>query len=145
MPIPLLPFAIKGAFVIGKMVLAKAAVAKAGAMTISAMIKAHGVAYAVAQMATACIIIGGLHWSVERIQMLEEAVTEYKNGNNTRSAKMLLNTINSFDITSRDDFLDLGRAWISDGAPLDGRFTKLAGDAKSLLDEIERTIQQKEF
>jgi hypothetical protein len=128
MPLPLLPFAVKGAFVLAKYIAAKGAAAKVAAATIHT-VKAVGVANTLATAAAACIVVGGIKWTAENIARARRAYLAANSGDLGSAAQHLIGIAGSVHGVVSNSLAGDLQAWGADGYPIDGRVALLARDA----------------
>jgi hypothetical protein len=74
-----IPFLIKGAIIVGKAVIAPKKVAVVSKVATGA-INAYGATAVASTAATACIAIGGIYWSAERIDDVEKCYETWQKG-----------------------------------------------------------------
>jgi hypothetical protein len=118
MALPLIPFAIKGAMIIGKMAFSKAAVAKATVATV----KTIGVANSIA----VCAVVGGIAWTAGLIAQARRAYDLAQAGDIAGAANELVAIAANIHDTSNDTLGDDLNSWLADGHPLDGRVIDLS-------------------
>ncbi|MEG3180013.1 hypothetical protein [Sphingomonas sp. LT1P40] len=128
MPLPLIPFAIKGAFVLGKYMMAKGAAAKVAAATVQT-VKAVGVANTLAGAATALVVVGGVKWTAENFDRATRAYRAANNGDLAGAARALIGIASSVHGTASNTLGGDLSDWAQDGYPVDGRIIGLARDA----------------
>ena len=84
MPLPLLPLAIKGLFVIGKAIIAHGAVAKTG-YVIAKAASIYGLSATVGGVMTVGIAVGGVVWVRDRVNHLKQAIKAIENNDATNA------------------------------------------------------------
>ena len=130
MPLPLIPFAIKGAFVLGKVLLAKGSAAKVAVAT-AKTVKTIGVANSLAGAAAACVVVGGVKWTTETIAKAKLAYDLARNDDLVGATKHLIGIATSVhDVTSNTLGSDLSD-WAARGYPADRSVLGLAKKAYS--------------
>lgn len=140
MPFPIvIPFAIKGAIVLGKYILshhAGLAVAKGAAAAVHTM----GAAQATTLAATGLTIVGFGIWSVERIIMCETAIEHASKGDLLQAANEFSKLARSFSVLDGGSLVDDLKAWLAQGCDIASPlFGSIVSGAREVLDEAART------
>ena len=140
MPFPLaIPFLIKGAVVAAKFIASKHAAASAGKAVILAT-KTYGVATTAGTVATGLVVVGGIHWSIERIDMGKKALRLFDNGDYRGAAEQLATIASSFYKVEGADLITEIKDWIAAGGAItDPAFKDIISDLRDLVDEANMT------
>lgn len=128
MPFPLIPFAIKGAIVVTKMLAAKGAAAKAAYGTVQ-VVKAVGVAKAAAGATAALVVVGGIAWTAENAMRAKRAYLAAKAGRLTEAGRELAGVASSVHGAFSNNLAGELRSWAVAGYPADARVLRLATSA----------------
>lgn len=137
MPLPLLPFALKGAVIVGKAVLAKGGTAAAAKVAYGAKAAAatYGTAATAAAATTVLAFVGGVAWSVENARRAREAYDLAEAGDLSGAGGKLAAIAVSAKTVGHSDFAGDLQDWMDAGQPLDGRVVTLARGAQRLAEE----------
>jgi len=129
MPLPLVPFAIKGLMIVGKLAFTKAAGAKATVTTV----KAIGIANSLA----VCAVIGGIAWTADTIVRARRAYELAQTGDLGGAASELLAIAARVHDAATDTLGADLTDWVADGHPLDSRVIDLSRRCWSAAAEAE--------
>ncbi len=139
MPLPAIPFLIKGAIVVGKLLFTKAAAAKATVVVAKSAVTHYGLAHSVALAATGLVLVGGMAWTIENVTRARKAFASYAAGDTAGAAGQLVALASSIKTVGTTDFAGDLNAWIDNGSPLDQSLARLVDDAKNLAEEAMAT------
>lgn len=135
MPLPLLPFLIKGAFVVGKVLLSKGAVAKGAAVVTKSAVAKYGAAKTTSVIVTGLVCTGGIAWTLENIERMGRAYELCSEGNYRGAADELTRIAISIKTVGTGDYAADVKKWLANGKPLDATFIQLITNGKALADE----------
>jgi len=135
MPLPLLPFLIKGGIVVGKVLLSKGAAAKGAAVLTKTAVAKYGAAKTASIVVTGLVCTGGVVWTLENIERIRTAWEHFSNGDYMKAADELARVAVSIKTVGASDYAGDLNTWLENGKPLDGSFFQLLQDGKALADE----------
>lgn len=120
MPLPLIPFAIKGAIVLGKFIATHAAATTA----VTTAVSTYGAAAVASAAYAGCVVIGGIKWSIDTVNEAEEAFELLSNGEIQSAAIKLMKIANSIH-SVEDSLANELTEWLNNGAVIDDNFEDL--------------------
>lgn len=141
MPLPLLPFLIKGGVVVGKILLTKAGAAKTAAVVTKSAVTHLGAAKTASIVATGLVCTGGVMWTVENIERVHKTYEHFSAGNYRAAVDELTRVAISVKTVGASDYAGDLKAWLASGKPMDDTFVQLIKDGKALADEALATAE----
>ena len=128
MPFPLIPFAIKGALVLGKYIAAKGAAGKV-VVGVAKTAKVIGTTNTIIGATAVVVTVGGVKWTVENYDRARKAHKAAKAGDFSKAARKLASLAASVHGTFTNNLAGDLIDWRNAGCPADGRVLRLAKDA----------------
>ncbi len=134
-----IPLLIKGAMVVGKVIAAKgasAAVAKGAVVAV----KTVGMNAAIGATVTGLVATGAVVWTYERILMAKRALNHFEEKRYLEAGNEVTRILRSVDMTEAGELGDIGKHWISNGAPIDSPdLPRLISILRQAVDEATTT------